>query len=378
MIAGKDADTRVSLGFVGDICLGKGVDSTIDTLGPDAIFGPARPLIDRCDLVIGNLECCVLDNEPTGRDRSGIYTTVAKAAVLPRSGMQIFSIANNHIMDFGLSGLSSTIDFLTAQGSRFFGAGTDLAMAEKPLFVDVKGRRLAFLGACDVSSIYATRSKPGTAPMRKKDLARRVRAARRNADLVIVVLHADFEFCRLPAPYRRRLSQNLIDTGAALVIQHHPHVCQGIEAYNGGLIAYSLGNFVFKIAGNPYQERRDGTRDSMLLQVDIDFSVDPPRISSEVHGFHIDRHHRPIPCDEGRAKTFVRQIEEMSRDLQDDKTMRKFWFGVCKAEFRRAVFSFYYTSVKENPIAALRGLIDRFRNRKSWHWVAGFLSRGYL
>src|SRR3546814_7867410 len=97
-------------------------------------------------------------------------------------------------MDFGARCLQATARFLRENGFGFVGAGSDLAEAEKPLVVTCKGKKIAFLGACYASLFYAGRSRPGIAPVMHRRLARRVVAAKRIADVVIVILHADLEF----------------------------------------------------------------------------------------------------------------------------------------------------------------------------------------
>lgn len=117
---------------------------------------------------------------------------------------------------------------------------------------------------------FAAAGSPGIAPLHPGFLLRQTREAAKQAKLIIVSLHADLEFTPYLSPRRIRLSRQLIEAGAHMVIQHHPHVFQGIETHKNGLIAYSLGNFVFSVNGNPYQENRPGTKESFVLQVKAD------------------------------------------------------------------------------------------------------------
>jgi poly-gamma-glutamate synthesis protein (capsule biosynthesis protein) len=85
-------------------------------------------------------------------------------------------------------------------------------------------------------------------------IAADVAAAREAADLVIVLLHSGYEDQQTPNTIQRRAAHAAIDAGAALVLGSHPHVLQGVEYYNGGVIAYSLGNFVFDGLAGPRAE----------------------------------------------------------------------------------------------------------------------------
>src|ERR1700682_5838901 len=108
-----------SLGFVGDICLSLGAIDTVRRHGAEFLFEPVRPLFEDLDLIVGNLECCITDqgpSEPPLRPPLNAPTDVAQA--LNSSGIDVFGLANNHVMDFGVDGLRSTIQYLDEQGFR--------------------------------------------------------------------------------------------------------------------------------------------------------------------------------------------------------------------------------------------------------------------
>jgi poly-gamma-glutamate capsule biosynthesis protein CapA/YwtB (metallophosphatase superfamily) len=78
-----------------------------------------------------------------------------------------------------------------------------------------------------------------------KILCRDVRQLRPRCDVVIVSMHHGVEYQPKPSAAQVAFAHAAIDAGATLVIGHHPHVIQSSEAYRGGLIFYSLGNFIF-------------------------------------------------------------------------------------------------------------------------------------
>lgn len=367
-----------SLGFVGDICLSMGVINTVRRQGADFIFDEVRPSCQRLDLVIGNLESCVTDKgtaEPPIRPPLSTPTDVARA--LHSSGIDIFNLANNHVMDFGASGLRFTLDYLDKGDFLHFGAGMTRRQAEAPLYVEVSGKQLAFLGACDVTACWATADRPGVAPLSERRLLRRVAEARKTADLVIVVLHADLEFVSYPAPWRQRLSRRLVRYGAGLVIQHHPHVCQGIERYKGGLIAYSLGNYVFQVHDNEYQEACPGAAESVLLQIDVEGPSGAPILTSTAHPLQIDRLHRPVPCDTATAARWRRDHEKLSEQLLDPRAVRAAWRKTCGQQVYASVLGSYYTMRKKGIAAAVRRQFEIVRSAENRRWIYGFLSAGF-
>jgi poly-gamma-glutamate capsule biosynthesis protein CapA/YwtB (metallophosphatase superfamily) len=160
-------------------------------------------------------------------------------------------------MDFGIQGLADTQNNLSLYGIGYVGAGTNDAQAHTPVILEKNGLRLAFLGYVDVPveiSGFDTRTwiaganQPGIAWADPARIQADVRAAKQQADLVIVFLHSGVEisnFISSVTPAQRLEAQTAIDAGAALVLGSHPHQVETLETYHGGLIAYSLGNFVF-------------------------------------------------------------------------------------------------------------------------------------
>ncbi len=127
-------------------------------------------------------------------------------------------------------------------------AGRDRLEARKPVVLRLKGRRIGFLG------YYGGREAPvaqattcGVAPRNADVIADDVCALRErdSVDYVVVLLHWGTEKADSPDAGQRAFAHRVIDAGADAIIGHHPHVLQGIERYRGGVIVYSLGNFVF-------------------------------------------------------------------------------------------------------------------------------------
>jgi len=165
-----------------------------------------------------------------------------------RAGIGLVALANNHIMDYGIEGLSSTLDALSRAGIQAVGAGMNRHEACSPLFVDVGGRRIAFLARSSVivsAPTYAGEEAPGVAFLDPEETISTIRSCRAQADLVILLIHWGLEEYSYPSPTQRQLARRFVDAGANAILGHHPHVLQGFESYKSAPIAYSLGNFVF-------------------------------------------------------------------------------------------------------------------------------------
>jgi len=247
----------VNLMAVGDIMLGRTVGEQAQAQGSEIVFAGVQSVFDSADVLVGNLECALTSG---GEQQHKTFTFAAPpeaARALALAGFDVLSLANNHAMDFGSQGLFDTFDNLGQNGIASVGAGANAAEAHAPVILERNGLRLAFLAYTDVPkensgfdthSWIATDSQPGIAWADTAQITADVSAAKAQADVVIVQLHAGHEVNAYIHPItsgQQAEAHAAIDAGAALVIGSHPHILQRLELYHGGLIAYSLGNFVF-------------------------------------------------------------------------------------------------------------------------------------
>jgi poly-gamma-glutamate synthesis protein (capsule biosynthesis protein) len=220
------------------------------------------------DLFVVNLECPFTDKGTKLQKNFNFRARPELVAALEAGGVDVVSLANNHLMDFGPEGLFDTLTVLDTAKIARFGAGRSLSEARAPAIVTVQGVRIAFLGYfflgdrnIEPKEVIATGSTPGVAGHfsdtgeLKKMLVADVRAAKKRADHVIPFFHWGREGRGLPEPYQVDLGRAAIDAGASAVIGSHPHVLQGIELYRDRPIVYSLGNFVFGGNWNPSDKR---------------------------------------------------------------------------------------------------------------------------
>lgn len=200
------------------------------------------------NLVIANLENPVLENGAATPGKCTLRGAVGWADVMKQAGIRLVSLANNHMMDYGAAGLSSTIAALEKAGIDFVGAGENRTEALAPVYIDHQGQRIAFLARSDVfvaSHCFATDELPGVAFFDLEETRRSIAACRRQSDLVVLLLHWGLEHYLYPSPGQRRTAAELISAGAGLILGHHPHVLQGTERIGKGLVCYSQGNFLF-------------------------------------------------------------------------------------------------------------------------------------
>lgn len=221
-------------------------------------FNQVRDVTRKADLFVVNLECPFTERGEKLPKNFNFRASRWLVGALASGGVDVVSLANNHMLDFGPEGLFDTVGTLDEVGIRHFGAGRTLSEARAPTLVTVKGVTIAFLGYfflgdrnIEPPQVIATDDQPGVAGHFSDEAAMRamieadIRAARTQADHVVPFFHWGREGRSTPEPYQVALAHAAIDAGASAVLGSHPHVLQGIELYKGAPIAYSLGNFVF-------------------------------------------------------------------------------------------------------------------------------------
>jgi poly-gamma-glutamate synthesis protein (capsule biosynthesis protein) len=252
-------EETVTLAAVGDILLDRGVGKRIEQHGADYPFRYVAPILREADIAFGNLECPISES---GRLVVKPYRFRAHPRVLDglvNAGFDILSLANNHTLDCGRDGLIETLDHLKSRGLRGVGAGHTRAEAEEAIYLEAKGVRVAFVGFCDFipEGVFLRDDRASIAMASAEGVRRAVKRARAQADIVIVSFHWGIEYRARPSPRQIELARAAAESGADLVLGHHPHVLQGLEAMRvktdsgerNVLIAYSLGNFVFDPRG---------------------------------------------------------------------------------------------------------------------------------
>jgi poly-gamma-glutamate synthesis protein (capsule biosynthesis protein) len=244
----------------------------------------------RCALL--NLEGPVLPAEhelaPAPKAGPHLYSTS-----LPRTdGRLVATLANNHVMDYGESGLALTLEALHACGGIAVGAGATRAAAEQPVVVSDQGVRVAIVACCEAQFGTAQPSRPGVAVLGPW-VYDAIRACRSQADAVIVSVHAGVELSPWPAPAIRDLYRSWINAGADVVHGHHPHLPQGFEQYRSGLIVYGLGNLA--VIPRDWKDYPDAL---WSLVVEVDFAARPFRWRAQSWAIAGDERHIELQPDE--------------------------------------------------------------------------------
>ena len=245
----KSASTTTTLAFVGDIMLDRGVKQSVlkNSAGDyNSVFSDISRIKDS-DILVGNLEGPVSDR---GFDMKNSYSFRMAPAVVPvlaAQGFDVLSVANNHASDWGKPAFADTLVKFQNSGIALVGGGNSLVEAGQVKIIEKNGVKFGFLSFSDVGPnwLKAGSTTPGILIAGDPETPDIIRQASTACDVLSVSFHFGNEYETSPSWRQRELAQMAIDNGAKIIVGTHPHVVEPVEMYRGGVIMYSLGNFVF-------------------------------------------------------------------------------------------------------------------------------------
>ena len=229
----------------GDIMLGGRTRPFLEAHGPEYPFAAVQPLLRRSDAVIANLEGPLARHARKQERRFSYRVQPDTARSLADAGVRVVTLANNHLVDCGRSGVRETLGTLAEAGIAVVGAGADVKGAHVPAIVQTSHGRIGILGYYWNRRCAATDVLPGSAMDDAASLAADISALRSRVDLLFVTFHWGVPYERQPSRADRDKARLAVDLGADIVVAHHPHVVQPFEIYRTRPIFYSVGNFAF-------------------------------------------------------------------------------------------------------------------------------------
>ena len=280
---------------------GSSFNQAYDKEGAEYFLRNVKDIFEADDMTIVNLEGVLTTSEKKEAGRTyNIKGDPSYAKILTAGSVEAVSLGNNHRLDFGTSGTGDTEDALEAESIIY-------AYDDKVGIYETKGVRIGFVSVNEVSWGYGSETliKEGIEKLETEGV-----------DLIIACCHWGVEKDYYPENYQHKLGKICIDLGADLVLGHHPHVLQGIEAYNGKYIVHSLGNFSFGANRNP------SDKDTMIFQQTFTFvdgvmqEESPAKvIPCSISSVSSRNNFQPTPLDGDEAVRVIGRVNEFSADM---------------------------------------------------------------
>ncbi|MFC1625340.1 CapA family protein [Patescibacteria group bacterium] len=260
--------SNISMIFVGDIMLGRGVENSVlkNGQGDFSFLFEKTDFVKQADIAFGNLEGPIAS---VGEDVGSVYSFRFRPDALGgliAAGFDVLSVANNHAGDWGANAFEENIFRLNKNYVYSVGGGFNKRDAQQVKILKWKGVKFGFLGFSDVGPNWfeAKEDEPGILMIKDSqagEFSSLIKKAASEVDVLIVSIHFGEEYQTSANDRQRHLAKLAIDSGAKIVAGHHPHVIQEVEQYKGGIIAYSLGNFIFD------QNFSEETMEGLALQI---------------------------------------------------------------------------------------------------------------
>ncbi|NQY37899.1 MAG: CapA family protein [Alteromonadaceae bacterium] len=259
----KKMQGRTLFAFAGDVMMGRRYSqpnfghSALITAGQEdkdtkAIVKNVRPYLALADYSAVNLETVIAETQPAvaAPKYVTLHSPPEILTALKWAGVDYLNLGNNHIYDYLDLGLSTSLAYISKSGLAHSGAGLNQQQALLPYRVKLNDRDYSMLSYVGWPGKYrpnqiAEFTKGGAAYGSNENISAAVATEVENNRTVIMQYHGSTEYSSEPTLNTEQRLKSAIDLGADLAIGHHPHVSQGLEIYNGKLIAYSLGNFIF-------------------------------------------------------------------------------------------------------------------------------------
>jgi len=306
----------MKIGIVGDLILS-------DHLKID---NKLLDILQSTDLNIANLEAPFIRKGMKPVLSTGLHQLATDCKMLHQLNIKAVSLANNHMCDFGIEGVSITRQMLSDQGIAHFGAGNNLEEALCPAELSIDGRSIAvwgFMQRYASGRHFATSGSGGVAEWHKKLVMPALKDSQ--ADIKIIYNHWNQEFENYPEPVNKLLAEEAARY-CNLLIGSHSHCLQGIQSMGQSNIFYGMGNFsmpALEYAGASLIEYPEISRDSMILVLDLD-EADP---GYNIHPIRVDQSGCLIsdpPMEE--ALRVQSHLQTISEALQKDyASYRKFY-----------------------------------------------------
>lgn len=285
--ANKKESSNINLLFFGDLMLDRHVGEKIDIHGFDYLFEKleTEKFTENYDFVMANLEGDVTSNG-THYKPDNLYDFAFKPetiARLKKYNFNIFTLSNNHLSDQGEKGIAETYQNLSELGFNYFGCKDgSLSSSENitrvykakenekqkilnnedcsAIIIEIKNKKIAFLA---FSIVYSD--------IEESIIIEKIKKIKEQSDFLVISPHWGVEYQEKANRKQESLAKKMIDSGADLIVGHHPHVIQNYETYKEKPIFYSLGNFIFDQYFSP--ETQEGLAISINLSENLNINT---------------------------------------------------------------------------------------------------------
>ena len=288
-------------------------------------------LLQQADMRVFNLEVPLTDKaNPIKKCGPNLIAPPETIKGIQTVGADFVTVANNHIMDQGESGLEDTFNVLKKAGIAYAGAGKTAEQAALPYIVEANGIKVGFYCCAEHEFSIVSTEKAGANPFDPLWSLDHIQELKAKCDYVVVLYHGGKEQYRYPSPELQKVCRRIADKGGDLVICQHTHCIGCEEIWNGSRIVYGQGNFLFDDCDNEYWAN------SILVSLQMD------KEKIEVEYIPICKNGKSVRlADSEEKEVILTGFEERSEAIQDQtfiiRQYREFSEKMCGSYCNRAM-----------------------------------------
>ncbi len=306
IVFASSKETTITVSAAGDCTLSSDVENASGDFfnvynakkDPTYFFRKVKKIFAKDDLTIVNFEG-TLSNRGRRADKKWAFRANTKYVnILKRGSVEMVSLANNHVYDYGTVAYNDTKKTLKRAGIKYATAYTACTKV-------VKGVKVGFVAISSIENNYSA--------MAKLKVAMRM-VKKQKPQIILVSMHSGNEYTQKISDEQKMLSHLAIKEGADLVIGHHPHIMQGIEKYKGAYILFSLGNFCFGGNTNPPDkdcyigQMKFAIRNGKLVR-----KSNPRVIPCRISSVSYRNNYQPMVCTRSARKQVIRRLNSYSK-----------------------------------------------------------------
>ncbi|MBO5008378.1 MAG: CapA family protein [Clostridia bacterium] len=319
--------------LLGDLCHIERNREYFENVDMKTLFNDTLEHFEGNDICFVNLECAVTESDNAIK-KFGPNLKVCRGTVdvMKNLGVTLCGLSNNHIFDFGVEGALDTMKALDDAGITYTGFGKNYEDSRKNYIVEKNGEKIAFIAVCEHEYSYALEDRMGSRPFNEFETMADIRAAKAEADKVIVLYHGGKEYCQYPSPRLINACREMSNNGADVVLCQHTHCIGCYENYNGTHILYGQGNFNFIPL--------DGVPDVWHYSVMVKYDT----VSNEIDFVPTVNTEYGIELAKGEVKDRIMNSFAKRNESITDGTWKDGWHAFCE-DYKEQ----YIISANDNP-----------------------------
>lgn len=248
--------------------------------------------------------------------------------------VDLFTLANNHILDYGEEGLKDTVSVLDENGIAFTGAGKNINNARKPFVLSLGNLKIGVYACVENEFSIATKDTWGSNPYDALTVFDDVEQIKNNVDYLLVLYHGGKEYYRYPSPGLQKICRKFITEGADMVICQHSHCIGAEEIFLGKKIIYGQGNFFMQDEDNEFYNS------GLLISLEFEEG------KNNIRYIPIVKNNRFIRIANDKEKEeILNEFRRRSNDIKSEKFVDEKY-----AEFSKNNIGKYYKEFKGNGV----------------------------